>query len=422
MLPLFKNNTYTQFDYLNKVDYQRTTVSLFTLRDFLISQFSLSGITVDEMNANSGNEFPEEVTEEVYEYNEIILGTKGDTLHLIDGYKRLFVISPSKDIEVKVRIYDLDKMSNEAITRMLISLNYQKAFNNSLGLLTDRGVSLFMKSFFNIHITSILEILQFYIRGYCDSMVDLESRGISRFNYSSKSKVSCRYNQVRKTFLSKNLITDLKTLQELNDSWLPHKGNLGAIIGLKRQVDSDFIVDIKKLETYLSDKESFKHLIEKHNRTNVFDARTYENSNIILEAVSNAIDVLYRGKEGVISWPDVLLDFDKKIKDLKKQGYKKVGSKNCYSLEPGQEVIVTILPYNGLTTGIGTNEYLKTEGEFLKAMFVDSYYRFYNRYYVFEYEDSNNRDVVATSSLSKYKSIKVKNNKTVTIEFYAKFK
>lgn len=290
------------------VNYDLVTTNAKELSDTLKTDVNVYDFISEIKSYASDSATPKETPLEIYEYQNFFLLKNGDEFVLLDGFRRLLFFD-TPDIDIQVRIYDRENMTDQQILKLLVMLNHTKFFGG-IGKYFERGFSLALYRLFGIDVKKI----HFPMDGYLKNKVIIRD-----YNYESTRNNNEKVEVIKQRIVDKMFISDMLFIQKLSDTDFMTNDIFGALLYHFRTSNPDFILDVDK---FISIGNSNTSIVELHTKyknyiNDQLGSRTKDVINKLIPLYKNVFYEMI-GKEPVKTLAECL-DYTKKlVNDLKK--------------------------------------------------------------------------------------------------------
>jgi hypothetical protein len=188
---------------------------------------------------------------EIYEYQNFFILKDNEKYFLLDGFRRLLWYN-APDMDILVRIYDREKMSDKDILTMMVNLNHHKFYGGSQKFY-DRGFALLLVSVFGIDILKFASTFNAY----------LISDKVKATGYMSGKNTEETNESVKSRIMGNFFISDMNFVQGLqkNGSVMLNK-YIGALIYQKR-IESNKAFSIDAFLKLHDESSILKNLLDK---------------------------------------------------------------------------------------------------------------------------------------------------------------
>lgn len=222
-------------DSINQCKYRIETFNALELSNSLKSNYNDLGIDYTKyIVKNYISEKPIDTPKEIYEYQNFFLLEKDGKYVLLDGFRRLLWYDVP-NIDVQVRIYNYNDMTNSQILKLLFNLNHQKLYQTGNNNFFDRGFALFLLTLYGIDLFAFKNSFLGY----------LNQKRLEK-DYSSDLLKDEQSNQlITERITNSFFISDMKFLRDCKDLLEINETSWGALIASYREkTDKPFSVDI----------------------------------------------------------------------------------------------------------------------------------------------------------------------------------
>jgi hypothetical protein len=211
MLEIKKELIYKDVDNINGKPFHVYRINALQLSNYLKDVYkTLYGIEKLSDYSKDGSSPDNLESIEMYEYQNFFLLFREQYNHyvLLDGFRRLIHNKNVPDIDINVRVYFENDLSQHDILKLMLMLNHTKFFGG-IGDYFQRGFALMFKILFDINILKMKNVFEGYLTNV--SFKKLDTYWGER--HTTESKMS----NVYKRLLEPNTIKDLKILNDLFD-------------------------------------------------------------------------------------------------------------------------------------------------------------------------------------------------------------
>ncbi len=241
---------------------------------------------------------------EIYEYQNFFLlfDKEKDQYFLLDGFRRLLWYNPP-DVDIMVRIYEKQNLTNVKILNLLLDLNHYKFYG---GNYTDRGFSLCLKLIFDVDLRKIKNSYNGYM-----------SYKEERMSYSIKAAHRTEENKlVKGKILHPEFLNDLKFLESLSDFEYMSNGLAGRQLYLFRE-KTDKKASFKKFSEYITNNKKILSPLFKKVDGKVLDGHIKGDINSILDFYENAFKIQL-GENTIKTYEELKAECKNLVKQLTK--------------------------------------------------------------------------------------------------------
>ena len=224
-------------DSINQCKYRIETFNALELSNILKSNYKDLGIDYTQYIVEKYRSSKPTVTpKEIYEYQNFFLLEKDGKYVLLDGFRRLLWYDVP-NIDVQVRIYNYNDMTDSQILQLLFNLNHQKLYQTGNNNFFDRGFALFLLTVYGIDLFA-----------FKNSFLGYLNQTKTEKNYSSDLLEDEKSNQlITERITNSFFINDMKFLRDCKDLLEINETSWGALIAFYRgQTDKPFSIDIIK--------------------------------------------------------------------------------------------------------------------------------------------------------------------------------
>lgn len=339
---------------------------------------------------------------EIYEYqNFFLLEDENNKYVLLDGFRRLLWYN-APDIEILVRIYRRENLTDSKILRLLVYLNHFKFFGG--GNYHDRGFALLLKTVFGLNIHEYRIALDGYLTG---------NRVKNDYGSDWGNTGNKKNNSIKERILNPLFISDINFLEQMSNNKFMVNSFMGARLYQER-LKSNEEFDFNLFLQFHKENKVLNSLIEKFEKAGTNNsAKSQAAVNQIMEIYDN-IFVLMKGGKTEKSYAELMKDCKGLVAELKKDKNltKLTGNSDCHKIE---KVIKSMLEEKmelKFTCVVYPKEYksemhldcglLKKEIKFLRMVKGRGYHD--SAEMVFGFKDDNNNEFIIRHNYGEWHS------------------
>lgn len=271
------------------------------------------------------SDVPKTVPLEIYEYQNFFLLKDGDDFVLLDGFRRLLFFE-TPDIDIQVRIYKRENLTDQQILKLLVMFNHTKFFGG-IGKYFERGFSLALNKLFGLDVKKIYFPMDGYLKN---------SKTSREYSYESIRGKNSESEIIKDRITNKMFVHDMLFIQNLMDKNYMVNDIFGTLLYKFRTDNPDFELDVEK---FVSIGDENTTLVDLHTKYDKYkDDQTYAKTvDVINKIVPLYVNIFYEliGKKPEKTLAECLDESKQMVNDLKKDKslIKMTGNQKIYLIE-----------------------------------------------------------------------------------------